>query len=228
MSVDSTRVETTVQGSTEPATRARITTICVVLALTGLASIPIGLLWPGSSNSGSVLTVDDVESYRQTWWVLIMIGAVLTSLNVPAQAIAVLTLVREKGAKGATWGAGLMWVGAVMEAVGVAGFAAAYFYPSDPSVSHAAGAAVFSSIAHDHAHLLAIQLPGHLLSTIGIVVQAVALFRSKAVPKWVPIISLSILVTYVIPGSHAIGLVTQLPLAATCLALAYYARRRVS
>jgi hypothetical protein len=228
MSVDSTLVETAVPGASESAARTRITIVCVVLALTGLAAIPIGLLWPGSSNSGTVLTVGDVQSYRQTWWVLIMSGAVLTSLNVPAQAIAVLTLVRERGAKAATWGASLMWVGAVLESVGLAGFAAAYFYPSDPSVSHEAGAAVFTSIAHDHIHLLAVQLPGHLLSTIGILVQAVALFRSQAVPKWVPIISLSILVTYVIPGSHAIGLVTQLPLAATCLALAYYARSRCS
>lgn len=226
MSVNRTIAETAVSGSTEPATRTRITAVCVVLAVTGIAAIPIGLLWPGSSNSGTVLTVDDVQSYRQTWWVLIMSGAVLTSLNVPAQAIAVLTLVRERGAKAATWGASLMWVGAVLESVGLAGFAAAYFYPSDRSVSHAAGAAVFTSIAHDHPHLLAIQLPGHLLSTIGIVVQAVALFRSNEVPRWVPILSLSILVTYVIPGSHAIGLVTQLPLAATCLALAYYARHR--
>jgi hypothetical protein len=228
MSVNTTIAETAVPGSTEPAARTRITAVCVLLALTGIAAIPIGLLWPGSSNSGTVLTVDDVQSYRQTWWVLIMSGAVLTSLNVPAQAIAVLVLVRERGAKAATWGAGLMWVGAVLEAIGLAGFAAAYFYPSDPSVSHAAGAEVFSSIAQDHAHLLAIQLPGHLVSTIGIVVQAVALFRSNVVPRWVPIISLSILVTYVIPGSHVIGLLTQLPLAATCLGLAYYARRRVS
>jgi hypothetical protein len=228
MSVESTIVRTAVPGSTEPATRTRITTVCVVLALTGVAFIPMGLLLPGSSDSGTVLTVDDVQSYRQTWWLLIMSGAVLTSLNVPAQAVAVLTLVRDKGAKAATWGAGLMWVGAATEAVGLAGFAAAYFYPSDPSVAHTAGAAVFSSIANDHAHLLAIQLPGHLLSTIGIVIQAVALFRSKAVPTWLPIISLSILVTYVIPGSQVIGLVTQLPLAATCLGLAYYARRRVS
>ena len=214
--------------ATDPATRSRITAICVVLALTGIASVAAGLLWPGNSNSASILTVGEVQSYRQTWWVLLMIGAVLTSLNVPAQAIAVLSLVRAKGAKAATWGAGLMWIGAAMEAVGLAGFAAAYFYPSDPSVSHAAGAAVFGSIAHDHAHLLAFQLPGHLLSTIGIVVQAIALLRAKVVPTWLPIVSLSILVTYVIPGSHLIGLVTQVPLAATCLGLAYYAWRQVS
>jgi hypothetical protein len=228
MSTTSAVVETAAPAKPDSATRTRITAVCVVLALTGIAAIPIGLLWPGSSNSGTILKVEDVQSYRQTWWVLIMGGAMLTLINVPAQAIAVLTLVRERGAQAATWGAGLMWVGAVMEAVGLAGFAAAYFYPSDSAVPHAAGASVFSSIAHDHLHLLVIQLPGHLLSTIGIVLQAVALFRSKAVPRWVPTISLSILLTYAIPGSHLIGLVTQVPLAVTCLGLAYYARARVS
>jgi hypothetical protein len=214
--------------ATEPATRDRITIVCVVLALTALATIPMGLLWPGDSNSDTVLRVDDVQSYRQMWWLLIMGNALITSLNVPAQAIAVLTLVRERGSRGATWGAVLMWIGAAMEAVGLAGFAAAYFYPSDPSVSHRAGAEVFGAIAQDHVHLLAIQLPGHLMMTIGILVQAVAMFGSGAVPKWVPVLSLSILVTYVVPGSQLIGLVTGLPLAATCLALAHFARRRVA
>jgi hypothetical protein len=50
---------------------------------------------------------------------------------------------------------------------------------------------------------------------------------SKAVPTWLPILSVSILVTYVVPGSHLIGLVTQLPLAATCLGLAHYAWRNL-
>jgi hypothetical protein len=217
----------TVAEPTDLATRTRITFVCVVLAVTGLASVPIGVLWPGNSDSSAVLTVADVQSYRQSWWVLIMVGVALTALNAPAQAIAVLTLVRERGARAATWGAGLMWVGAVMEAVGLAGFAAAYFYPSDPSVPRAAGTEVFTSIANDHVHLLAVQIPGHLMLTAGIVLQAIALFRARVVPTWVPILSLSVLVTYVIPGSHAIGLVTQLPLAATCVALAYFAWRRV-
>ena len=107
------------------------------------------------SDSGAVLKVDDVQSYRQAWWLLIMGGALITSLNVPVQAIAVLSLVRQRGARTATWGAVLMWVGAVMQGVGLAGFAAAYFYPSDPSVSQPAGTEVFVAIARDHTHLLA-------------------------------------------------------------------------
>jgi hypothetical protein len=227
MTASSTMRDAAVFRFTDAVTRTRITVVCVVLALTGVVAVPLGVLWPGNSDSSAALTVADVQSYRQTWWGLIMAGVVVSGLNMPAQAIAVLTLVRERGAKAATWGAGLMWVGAVMEAVGLAGFAAAYFYPSDPAVSRAAGTQVYDSITNDHLHLLVVQLPGHLMVTVGIVVQAVALFRAKVVPTWVPIVSLSILVTYAIPGSHAIGLVTQLPLATTCLALAYFAWRRV-
>jgi hypothetical protein len=218
--------EEAISDSAESVTRTRITALCVLLALTGMAAVPLGVLWPGNPDSSAALTVADVQSYRQSWWILIMSGVVITGLNVPAQAIAVLTLVRGRGGAAATWGAAMMWIGAVMEAVGLAGFAAAYFYPSDRSVSRAAGTEVFNSIAHDHVHLLAVQIPGHLLLTAGIVVQAVALFRAKVVPTWLPVLSLSILVTYVIPGSHAIGLVTQLPMAATCLGLAFYAHQR--
>src|SRR4051794_2563206 len=133
--------------STDPATRARIAAMCLVLGGTAIAAVPLGLLWRGGTNSGAVLTVADVETHRQNWWILIMSGAILTALNAPAQAIAVLTLIRDRGAKTATWGAGLMWIGAVLEAVGLAGFGAAYYYASDPSASLGGRTEVFNSIA---------------------------------------------------------------------------------
>jgi hypothetical protein len=205
----------------------RISVVCVVLAITGIATIPLGLLLPGSSDSGTVLKVEDVQAYRSSWWAIVMVGTLLGSLNVPAQAIAVLTIVRTRGAKAATWGAALMWVGAMMETVGLAGFVSAYFYPSDPSVPHAAGVAAYQAIANDHLHLLVIQLPGHLLLTVGVVVQAVALFRSHAVPRWVPVLTLWLLVTYFTPGSHVIGLVASVPLAVASAAVAYFAWNRL-
>jgi hypothetical protein len=203
-----------------------MTLVCVVLAVTAIFIVPLALLWPGGSNSGSLLEVGDVRPIRQAWWAMLMSSAAITVLNVPAQAVVVMSLVRARSAGAATTGAMLMWVGAALEAVGIAGFAMAYFYPSDPSVDAASGAAVFDVIGDDHVHLLAFQLPGHLLLTAGIVVQAVALIRSRAVPRWIPIASLFILVTYAIPGSGAIGVVTTLPLAAGSLGIAYFGWRR--
>jgi hypothetical protein len=216
----------TPEGTSDSATRNRVTLVCVVLAVTAIALVPLALLWPGGSNSGSVLDVGDVRPIRQAWWAMLMSSAALTMLNTPAQAVVVVSLVRGRSAGAATWGAMLMWIGAALEAVGIAGFAMAYFFPSDPSLDAATSAAVFDSIGNDHVHLLAFQLPGHLLLTAGIVVQAVALFRSRAVPRWVPIASLFILVTYAVPGSGAFGVVTTVPLAAASLGIAYYGWQR--
>jgi hypothetical protein len=210
-------------------TRSRITVVCGALVLTALALIPIGLAWPTVSDSGTVLQVDDIRPVRDTIWLLIMLAAVLGPLNVMAQAIAVLTLVRGKGAVTATWGACLMIIGGTMEAAGLAGYAAAYFYPSDPQVSHTAATSVYDAIAGDHLHLLVWQLPGHLVLTVGIIVQAVGLFRARVLPRWVPALTaLAILLTYAFPGSGLLGLVSVVPLTAGCIAVAYFTRRQLT
>jgi hypothetical protein len=207
------------------ATRHRVNLVCGVLVLTALAFVPMGLAWPTVSDSGTVLTVDDVQPARDSIWLMIMLSAVLGPLNAGAQAIAVLLLIREKAAAAATWGAVLMTIGCLMEAAGLAGFAAAYFYPSDPAVSHDAAGGVYDAIAADHVHLLVFQLPGHLLLTAGIVIQAVALFRSRVVPRWVPTLTLAVLLSYAVPGSGVLGLITVLPMTAGAIAVAYFARR---
>jgi hypothetical protein len=207
------------------AIRSRATVVCVVLVLTAVAFIPIGLAWPTVSDSGTVLRVEDVQPVRDSMWLLIMLTAVLGPLNVVAQALAVLMLVRDKAAATATWGAALMILGGVMEAVGVAGYAAAYFYPSDPAMTHAAATQVYDAIAGDHLHLLVFQLPGHLLLTAGIVTQAAALIRARVVPRWVAALTLAVVLTYAFPGSGLLGMVSVLPMTAGCIALASYTRR---
>jgi hypothetical protein len=209
------------------AIRSRVDLVCGVLVLTALAFIPMGLAWPTVSDSGTVLGVDDVQPVRDSMWLLIMLTAVLGPLNVGAQAIAVLMLVRDKAAATATWGAALMVIGGVMEAVGLAGFAGAYFYPSDPAITHDAATQVYDAIAADHVHLLVLQLPGHLMLTAGIITQAVALFRARVVPRWVPTLTLAILLTYAFPGSGVLGLVSVVPMTAGCIAVAYFARQRL-
>lgn len=205
----------------------QVNLVCAVLVLTALAFVPIGLAWPTVSDSGTVLGVDDVQPVRDSMWLLIMLTAVLGPLNAGAQAVAVLMLVRERAAATVTWGVLLMVVGCLMEAVGVAGFAAAYFYPSDPAVAHAAATQVYDAIAADHTHLLVFQLPGHLLLTAGIITQAIALFRAGVLPRWVPSLTLAILLTYAFPGSGVLGLVSVLPLTTASIAVAYFARQRI-
>jgi hypothetical protein len=209
------------------AVRLRVDLVCAVLVLSALALVPIGLAWPTVSDSGTVLGVHDVRPVRDSLWVSIMLVTVLGPLNVGAQAIAVLTLVREKAAAVATWGAVAMMIGTVMESVGLAGLAGAYFYPSDPAISRGAATQVYDAIGTDHVHLLVLQLPGHLLLSLGVILQAAALLRARVVPRWVPLLTLAILLTYAFPGSGALGLVSVAPLTAGCISVAYFARRRL-
>lgn len=44
-------------------------------------------------------------------------------------------------------------------------------------------------------------IPGAALVLLGAVLRCVGLFRSSAVPKWVPIAALTIVLTFVIPGN---------------------------
>ncbi|HEX8867892.1 MAG TPA: hypothetical protein VF821_19695, partial [Lentzea sp.] len=59
----------------------------------------------------------------------------------------------------------------------------------------------------------------------GTVLQCVGLFRSRAVPTWVPIAALTIVLTFVIPGNGLAGLLTSIPMAAAGIGLGYCAWR---
>lgn len=213
---------------TEPATRRRIGIVLVALAVTAVVAVPAGLLWPESSTGSETYAYGDIASIRDRWWGLLILLGALQTVTVPTQAIATLVLVRRRGSAWATWGAGLMWVGASLQGVGVAFMAGAYFFPTDPSVSRAVGTEVFTVIGHDQAHLFGAVIPGALLVVIGTVLQAVAMFRSHALPVWVPIATLFAILTFVVPGNGVAGLFTSLPTAAGALGLAYCAWREVS
>ena len=68
-------------------------------------------------------------------------------------------------------------------------------------------------------------LPGAVLVAVGTVVQAVGLPRSRALPRWVPILSLTIVLTFVTPG-RGVGLVVDLAVALASVAIGYFAWRR--
>ena len=216
-------IETTVRAGSNSATRHRVTLLAVVLAVTSLVAIPGGLLWPEPAAGGEMYTYADIAPVRDLWWGLLTVLAVSGLMNVPAQAIASMLLVRERGARWVTVGGAMMWIGAAMQAIGVAGWAAAYFYPTDPNVAATAGTAVIDQLNSDSGHLFGVLIPGALLVVLGTVFQAVGLLRSHALPRWVPLLSLTAVLTFVVPGNGALGLLTALPMSAAAIALAYHA-----
>ncbi|GHH28141.1 hypothetical protein [Lentzea cavernae] len=222
MSVDTTAAPDTAA----PSTRARLAVLAVVLGATSVAAVAGGLLWPEPAAGGETYSYADIASRRELWWGLLTGLAAMQVLNIPLQALATMVLVRRRGSAWATWGAGLMWVGGGLQGAGVAGWAAAYFFPTDPSVGVAAGEAVVGA-ANGSAYLFALMVPGAVLVLVGTVLQCVGLFRSRAVPGWVPVLLLFIVVTFVVPGNGLAGLLTSVPMAAGAIGLGYHAWRDV-
>ncbi|MDX3660164.1 hypothetical protein PV646_22930 [Streptomyces sp. ID05-26A] len=220
MSVDITATHDTAATST----RGRVAVLAVVLGVTSVAAVAGGLLWPEPAAGGETYSYADIVVRRDLWWGLLTGLAAMQVVNIPLQALAAMFLVRRRGSAGVTWGAALMWIGTGLQGAGGAGWAAAYFFPTDPSVGAAAGEAVFSA-ANDSAQLFAFLIPGAVLVLLGTVLQCVGLFRSHAVPKWVPVLLLFVVVSFVIPGNGLAGLLTSVPMAAGAIALGYYAWR---
>jgi hypothetical protein len=190
--------------------------------------VAVGLLWPEPSGGGETYSYADIVTNRDLWWGLLGAGAALGVINVPLQALATMLLVRERGSGWATWGAATTWLGVALQATGVAGWASAYFYATDPEVNATTGRAVIEAANADQAHLFGLLVPGALLVMIGTVLQCVGLFRAHVVPFWVPVAMLFTVLTFVIPGSGLAGLITSVPMAAGSIGLAYFATRRAT
>lgn len=213
---------------TDSSTRSRVALLAIVLGVTAVLAIPAGLFWPEPAGGGETYSFSDIVGQRDLWWGLLTALGCALVINVPLQAIATMLLVRRRGSGWATTGAVFMWFGAALQGIGVAGWATAYFFPSDPSVGKAAGALVFDAVNDHMAHILGVMIPGAGLILVGTVLQAVALFRAHVVPAWVPWLTLFVIPTFFVPGNGPIGLITSVPMAAAAVGVGYYAWRRVS
>jgi len=208
-------------------TVARVKLLALALGVTAVAAAVGGLMWPQAQGGGETYTYADIAPDRELWWGLLGGLAVVGLVNVPLQAMATMFLVRERGSAWATVGGSLMWVGIGLQATGVAGWASAYYYPTDPGLDQAIGSAVIVAANNDQGHLFAFLIPGALLVVLGTVLQCVGLFRAHVVPAWVPIALLFTVATFIVPGNGALGLVTSIPMGLGAIGLGYFAWRRV-
>ncbi|MEU4395489.1 hypothetical protein [Kribbella sp. NPDC023855] len=208
---------------TGPATRHRVGFVALALAVTALVALVGGLLWPEPSGGGETYSYADIAPQRALWWGLLVALSANLVINVPAQALLTVLLVRARGAAWATAGAVILWIGTALYAVGGAGWAAAYYFATAPGVDPS----VIERVNDDSAHVFGVMVPGALLVAVGTIVQAVGLWRSGAVPRWIPVLWLTIVATFVVPGNGIAGLLTAVPMTAASLGTAYYAWRRL-
>ena len=212
----------------ESATARRMGLLAAVLAIASIAAVIGGLLWPEPSGGGETYAYADIADQRELWWGLLTGLAIIGILGTTLQAMATMYLVRHRGSTWATIGAALLIVGITAQGVGVAGWATAYFFPTDPSLDPAAGHQAIKVVNDNIGYVFTVMITGAALAIVGQIAQAIGLPRAKVVPVWIPIGLLTAILTFLVPGNGVIGLITALPMAIAACALGWYAYRRTS
>jgi hypothetical protein len=191
----------------------------VALSVASLVK-PIG---PGGNALPGFAAVGPLRGYA---WGFFTFAGVQMVLGVCAAALAVWILTPARGARWATVGGALIWLGAAAYAVGIGGWAAVYYFGTDPRLGRA-GAGLIDRFNHDGAHMLAVPIGGALLIAVGGLALAVALWRAGTVPRWVPALgAVSGIATLVLPPDTPAGVLAETVSSVTTIAIGWYAWRR--
>jgi hypothetical protein len=164
-----------------------------------------------------------VAANRGYVWAFFAAAGVQLVIGACAAAIAAMLLAPNRWG---TVGGSIVWLGAALYGVGIGGWAAAYYFGTDPSLAPGTAAALIDRINDDTAHVLAVPVAGALLIGLGTLVLAVALWRARSVPRWVPIAgALAAVATIMIPPDSPAGIVGEAASSVTTIAIGWYAWR---
>jgi hypothetical protein len=213
-----------------PAGNGRLRLLFGVIVVTSLSAfgLSVASLAKPIGDGDSLPTFAAIQPVRGYVWAFFALAAVQLIVGACAAALAGWILAPARGARWATIGGSLIWLGAAMYGVGVAGWAAFYFYATDTAVVDPATAARLVDHANDDTvRMLAVPFGGAILVAMGSLLLAVALWRARTVPRWVPIVgAISTVVTLLVPPGNAIGLIGEALSSATTVALGWYAWQR--
>jgi Domain of unknown function (DUF4386) len=165
-----------------------------------------------------------LASNRGYVWGFFTVAGVQLVIGATAAALAAMLLARNRWG---TVGGSVVWLGAALYGVGIGGWAAAYYFGTDPALAPRTGTALIDRINDDTAHVLAVPISGALLVGLGTLVLAVALWRARTVPRWVPIVgALAAVATVVIPPDTVAGIFGEGASSVSTIAIGWYAWRR--
>lgn len=161
-------------------------------------------------------------------WAFFLVAGVQLIVGACAAALAAWLLVPARGARWANVGGSLVWLGAAIYGVGIGGWASIYYFGSDRAVlGQGTAARLIDHVNDDTARMLAVPIGGALLVALGSMVLAVALWRARSVPRWVPVLAIVTAITgIVVPPDTIAGIVAEAAGSATTVAIGWYAWRR--
>ena len=162
----------------------------IVGATLAVAAVVVGVVllfrpWPARNS----FLYADLAPVRDGIWAAIFIDALAFAGIAISLSLAVGMLVRTRGAALANVGAIVTILGGILFAIGAFAFAAFTWYATDPTaLSPESGARLLEYAVANPEHVMIPQMLGFLLYTLGTLILAGALLRSKAVPRWLPIL----------------------------------------
>jgi hypothetical protein len=169
-----------------------------------------------------------IAPHREYAWTFFTIAGTQLVIGACAAALAAWLLVPDRGARWATVGGGLVWLGAALYGVGIGGWATIYYFATDHTTLGTATATRFvDSINDNSARMLAVPIGGALLIALGSLLLAVALWRARTVPRWVPTVgAASAVATLLLPPDGVAGLIGEAASSASTIAIGWYAWQR--
>ncbi|MFD8077125.1 DUF4386 family protein [Streptomyces sp. NPDC059718] len=203
----------------------------LAVAVLGLVVVgnALSLLLTGFTPNGDPshgFAFQEIAGHPDRFWALTAFGGIGQALLTTGTAFAVCLLVRTRGSVLARVGAVLSVLSGALLSAGLASIAVLYGYATDPAVLDPAAGRAFVDHANDHTwRFTALVTPGALCGIIAMVLIAVALWRGRAVPRWIPVIFfIGTLAGFVISSGLA-GVLVALPATAAMVLISWYALR---
>jgi len=203
--------------------RARVAIVAAVLTAAAI-TLAVTVLWQPWGERDA-LTYADLAPHRDAAWLGVLFDGIGFAALGITLGIAVCLLAPARGAVWATVGAVLTGFGGVAFCAGMVSFGSLAWYATNTdAVSVESGTALMTYIENNPGHILGAQMAGFLLTTVGSLLLMVALWRSRSVPRWLPIAYL-VLTVGVFATDGVLLNVIQAAQTLLVIPVAYYAYR---
>lgn len=163
-----------------------------------------------------------LRAERDAVWLFGLLGGIGTAVAYLTAGLSACLLIRHRGAALATIGAVLTGVAAVLYCTGFFAIGAVDWYLTADA---AGGQALFTYFQDNSGPVFGIQAIGFLLGVLGFVVLATALWRSRAVPRWLALAVPLSLVAMIAGGTGVVYDVLHAAFMTTLVALAWFTWR---
>jgi hypothetical protein len=222
----STVIPTTATPTTPTSTgagRARAAIVAALLTLGALA-VAVVVLWQPWGGRDQLAYADIAPHADAAWLGALIDGLGFAAIGI-ALGLAVCMLVPAKGSTLANVGAVMTGIGGVAFCAGMISFASfAWYATNTAALPIDSGTSLMSYVEDNGGHLMGVQMAGFLLVTLGSLVLMGALWRSRAVPRWLPIAYLVLTVGVFALGGVLLNVV-QAVQTLSLIAVAFYAAR---